>query len=167
VDRDSDHETVIAISARVDGINVPQYPAARVGVMIRKFDQEGDQSVRRFAALVMTNQSQALFVHRDQEGGIVQQDEPIDVALPCFARLTATRNDGLPGICKFKAELSQDNSNWRIVNSPTRIAMDGRLMIGLVVTAQTGTTSEAAIGEAHASFSKIEVFPAISNVTVD
>jgi hypothetical protein len=68
VDRDSDHEPVIAISARVDGINASQYPAARAGVMIRKFDQEGDRSARRFAALVITNQNKALFLRRDQEG---------------------------------------------------------------------------------------------------
>ena len=47
----------------------------------------------------------------------------------------------------------------------TKIAIDGRLMVGLAVTAQIGTVADATTDQAHASFSRVAVVPAISNVT--
>jgi hypothetical protein len=167
VDRDSDHESMIAITTRIDGINAFQYPAARVGVMIRKFTQEGDPTTHRFAALIVTNEKQALFLHRDLEGAVVQQDGPTDVVLPCFLRITARKNSELRGILEFNAEVSQDGTSWGTLNARTRIQMDGRLLIGLIATAQIGGNAEANILDAHVSFSKIEIAPAISDVTVE
>jgi hypothetical protein len=165
--RDSNQESVISVSARVDGINASQYPAARAGVMIRKFDQQGGDLSRRFAALVITNQNKVLFLHRDQEGGMVQQDGPIDVTLPCFVRVSANRSDA-PGCFDLEAEYSLDGVRWeRPVNALTRVQLDGRVMIGLIATAQTGPTPDTDILEAHASFSKIVVVPTESTVTVN
>lgn len=167
VERDSSEESEISVSARVDGINASQYPAARVGVMIRKFDQEGDGKSRRFAALVITKQNEVLFLHRDQEAGTVLQDGPIDITLPCFLRLSARRS-GVTGCFDFDAEFSLDGLQWeRPVNAVTQIELDGRLMVGLVATAQTGPATDVDIFEAHASFSKIVLAPAECEVTVN
>jgi hypothetical protein len=166
VERDSMEEPLIGISARIDGINASQYPNARVGVMIRKFDDQGDMSPRRFAAVVATPQKQVLFLHRDSEGGMVMQDGPMDIVLPCFVRVTASRCE-IDGYLDITGDYSSDGTAWHPLNSKTRIPLDGRLMVGLVATAQTGETSDADILEAHASFSKIEVTPGASAVTVD
>jgi hypothetical protein len=167
VERNSDTEPEIAVSARVDGINASQYPAARVGVMIRKFDQDGDLTARRFAALVITNQNKVLFLHRDQEAGVVMQDGPIDVTLPCYLRLSA-KDSGVKGYLDIDATYSLDGVRWeRSVSAATRIQLDGRLMVGLAVTAQTGSESLPDILEAHASFSKISLVPTESPVSVD
>jgi outer membrane protein assembly factor BamB len=165
VERDSMEDALIGISARIDGINASQYPNARVGVMIRKFDDQGDMSPRRFAAVVATPQKQVLFLHRDSEAGMVMQDGPLDIVLPCFVRVTASRCE-IDGYLDITADYS-DGTDWHPLNSKTRIPLDGRLMVGLVATAQTGEKSGADILEAHASFSKIEVTPAECAVTVD
>ena len=47
----------------------------------------------------------------------------------------------------------------------TKIAIDGRLMVGLAVTAQLGKLADTTTDQAHASFSRVAVVPAISNVT--
>ena len=47
----------------------------------------------------------------------------------------------------------------------TKIAIDGRLMVGLAVTAQLGKVADTTTDQAHASFSRVAVVPAISNVT--
>jgi hypothetical protein len=167
VDRDSDNEPEIAISARVDGINASQYPNARAGVMIRKFDQTSDPGKHRFAALVVTNQNKALFVHRDLEGAVAGQDGPIDVTLPCFIRLTARKDIGFPGVIGFTGEVSQDGTAWKTVSALTKFQIDGRLMAGLAVTAQTGPLADRPSVPAHACFSKVEVVPALSDVTVN
>jgi hypothetical protein len=167
VERDSNEEAEISVSARVDGINASQYPAARVGVMIRKFNQEGDITSRRFVAVVITNQNKVLFLHRDQEAGTVLQDGPIDVTLPCFLRVSVTRS-GVAGYFDCEGEYSLDGIHWeRSVSAQTQIPLDGRLMVGLVATAQTGPAPPADILEAHASFSKITLVPGDSPVTVD
>lgn len=167
VNRDSDHEQEIEITARVDGVNAPQYPNARVGVMIRKFEQDSSQEQHRFAALVVTNQNQVLFLHRDGEGAVAQQDGPVDVTLPCFLKLTATKVISLPGFIEYEGMTSLDGINWKMVSAMTRIRIDGRLMIGLAVTAQTGPSADTSSFQAHASFSKVEIVPAISDVTVN
>jgi hypothetical protein len=167
VDRDSDNEPEIAISARVDGINASQYPDARAGVMIRKFDQTSDPGKHRFAAIVVTNQNQALFIHRDVEGTVAGQDGPIDVTVPCFIRLTARKDSGLPGVIGFTGEVSQDGTAWKTVSAVTKFQIDGRLMAGVAVTAQNGSAAGTSISQAHACFSKVTVVPALSNVTAN
>jgi hypothetical protein len=174
VDRDSDHEPEIEVSARVEGINPSQYPDPRAGVMIRKLEQQDpadprpyDPQSHRFAAMLITNQGQALFLHRDANGTSAVQDGPVDVTLPCFVKLTARKNPGMPGFVEFEGKISKDGLNWTTVSALTRIAIDGRLMLGLAVTAQTGAQAAATSVQAHASFSKVEIAPAVSNVTVD
>ena len=46
----------------------------------------------------------------------------------------------------------------------TKIPMDGRLMVGLVTSAQLGKTTDTTTDQAHAKFSNVTVVPAISNV---
>ncbi|MGH6838930.1 MAG: hypothetical protein ACREDT_09020 [Methylocella sp.] len=167
VDRDSDNEPEIAISARVDGINASQYPDARAGVMIRKFDQTSDPGKHRFAAMVVTNQNKVLFVHRDAEGAVTGQDGPIGVTVPCFIRLTGRKDGGIPGVIGFTGEVSQDGTAWKTVSAVTKFQIDGRLMAGLAVTAQTGPVADTSFFQAHACFSKVAVVPALSDVTVD
>ena len=38
----------------------------------------------------------------------------------------------------FKGEISQDGATWMLLSAATTIRIDGRVMVGLVVTAQTG-----------------------------
>jgi hypothetical protein len=142
--------------------------------MIRKLEQQDpadprpyDPQSHRFAAMFITNQGQALFLHRDANGTSAAQDGPVDVTLPCFVKLTARKNPGMPGFVEFEGKISKDGLNWTTVSALTRIAIDGRLMLGLAVTAQTGAQAVPASVQAHASFSKVEIAPAVSNVTVD
>jgi hypothetical protein len=135
--------------------------------MIRKFDQEGDVTARRFAALLITTNNEVVFLHRDAEGAIVQNDGPIDVTVPCFVRLSARRTDEQPTTFDFQAEVSSDGTTWRIVNALTRIAIDGRCMIGLTTTAQTDGSPNTSTASAYCSFSKVEIVPAISDVSVE
>jgi len=164
--RDSLIDSEISICARVDGINALQYPNARVGVMIRKFEQT-DPSVHRFAAMVITNEKKALFLHRDFEGETVEQDGPINVTLPCFIRLKARKDLVRPELIEFFGEFSLDGTNWTQVNAATKIQIDGRLDIGLAVTAQTGSVADTSLSQAQAFFSKVVVTPGLSDVTDD
>jgi hypothetical protein len=165
VNRDSDNEPVIRITARFEGINAPNYPHARAGVMIRKFDEPGHLPPLRFAAMLITNQNQALFLHRDADGAAAAQDGPIDVTIPCFIRLTGQKVEGAVGFVDFTGEVSQDGLTWKAVSAVTRIKIDGELMTGLAVTAQTGPAPDVSTMQAHACFSKAEVVPDISNMT--
>jgi len=174
VDRDSEKEALIEVSARIEGINASQYPDPRAGVMIRKFEQQDpanpgpfDLQSHRFAALLITDQGKALFLHRDADGALATQDGPVDVTLPCFVQLTARKNPGMPGFLEFEGKISKDGLNWTTISALARIAIDGRLMVGLAVTAQTVSQGAPEPFPAHASFSKVEIVPSISNVTVD
>jgi hypothetical protein len=162
--RDSLIDSEISICARVDGINAEQYPNARVGVMIRKYEQT-DPSEHRFAAMIITNEKKALFLHRDFEGDSVEQDGPINVTLPCFIRLKARKDLVRPELIEFIGEFSLDGTNWTPVNAATKIQIDGRLDVGLAVTAQTGSVVDTSLSQAHAFFSKVVVTPGLSDVT--
>ena len=166
VNRDADHEDVIAVTARVEGINAAQYPNAQAGVMVRKFSQDPAPESRRFAALLITNRNKAIFLHRDEEGVVARQDGPIDVTLPCFVRIAATRVAGLRGVVDIEGQISQDGVTWSTVSALTRITMDGRLMAGLAVTAAVGAAPDTSAFQAHASFTKVAIVPALSDVTV-
>jgi hypothetical protein len=165
--RDSLRDSEISICARVDGINASQFPNARVGVMIRKFDQQTDPSERRFAAMVITNEKKALFLHRDFDGDSVEQDGPINVTLPCFIRLTAKKDLARPELIEFIGEFSLDGTNWTPVNAATKFQIDGRLDVGLAVTAQTGSVADTSLSQANAFFSKVVVTPGLADVTVN
>jgi hypothetical protein len=165
VARDSDHETVIAVTARIDGINAAQYPGAACGIMIRKFEEDTDPAIHRFAAILVTAKVGVQFVYRKQDGEAVQQSDAVDINLPCFVSLTATKNGGTAGVVDFRATLSSDGSNWKALADPISIQIDGRLMVGLVATAQSGTAPEPTNSAAQASFSHVAVVPAISDVT--
>ena len=168
VNRDSDNESEIGITARVDGINAPNYPNPYAGVMIRKFGDTTPNvpaSSTRFAAIVVTKDKKVLFFHRDNDGGPTTQDGPLMVTFPCFVRLTATKLPGEPGFIEFVGLWSDDGIDWKLVSAMTKIAIDGRLMVGLAVTAQLGKVADTTTDQAHASFSKVAVVPAVSNVT--
>jgi hypothetical protein len=147
----------IEIIARVDGITAPNYPNARAGVMIRRsFDQN-----ERFAALTITNQNQALFLHRDKAGESAKQDGPIDVTLPVFVRLTARSLDTKPGNVAFTGAISKDGDTWQTISALTEIEMDIvadiDLRAGLALTAQTGGNAKTPASQAHAIFSRVKV----------
>jgi len=147
----------IEIIARVDGIKAPDYPYARVGVMIRRsFDQQ-----ERFAAVTITNQNQALFLHRDDAGASAKQDGPVDVTLPIIVRLVARNVDPRPGSVEFTGAISKDGAAWQTISALTEIRMDVvadiDLKVGLAVTAQTGPNVEMSAFQAHAIFSRVEV----------
>jgi hypothetical protein len=135
--------------------------------MIRKFDQQTDPPERRFAAMVITNEKKALFLHRDFDGDGVEQDGPINVTLPCFTRLTARKDVARPELIEFIGEFSLDGTNWTPVNAATKFKIDGRLDVGLAVTAQTGSVADTSLYQAHAFFSKVVVTPGLSDVTVN
>jgi hypothetical protein len=168
VNRDADNESEIGITARLDGINAPQYPNPYAGVMIRKY---GDTTANiqpnatRYAAVIVTKDKKVLFLHRDVDGGPTTQDGPLMVTFPCFLRLTATKLLNEPGFIEFVGEYSDDGIDWKIVSAMTKIAIDGRLMVGLAVTAQLGKIADTTTDQAHASFSRVAVNPAVSNVT--
>ena len=168
VNRDSDNESEIAITARVDGINAPNYPNPYAGVMIRKFGdttQHIQPYATRFAAILVTKEKKVLFLHRDNDGGHTAQDGPLMVTFPCFVRLTAKKIPEEPGFIEFVGEASDDGIDWKLVSAMTKIAIDGRLMVGLAVTAQLGKVADITTDQAHASFSKVAVVPAFSDVT--
>jgi hypothetical protein len=168
VNRDSDNEPVIGITARVDGINADSYPNPYAGVMIRKFGDTTakiDANATRYAAVVVTKERRARFFHRDIDGSTTTQDGPLLVTYPCYVRLTATKIPNEPGFIEFVGEVSDDGIDWKRVSAMTKIAIDGKLMVGLAVTAQLGKLADTTTDQAHASFSKVAVDPAISNVT--
>jgi hypothetical protein len=168
VSRDSDNESTISITARVDGINSPNNPNPYAGVMIRKFGDTAlanDSDATRYAAVVVTKDMKVLFFHRDVDGEKITKDGPRLVTIPCFVRLTATKNEEEPGFIDFVGAYSDDGEDWKTVSAMTKIAVDGRLMVGLAVTTQTGNLADPLTDQSHASFSKVVVVPAISNVT--
>jgi hypothetical protein len=147
----------IEVIARVDGITAPNYPNARAGVMIRRsFDQN-----EKFAAVTITNQNQALFLHRDKAGESAKQDGPIDVTLPVFVRLTARSLDTKPGNVAFTGAISKNGATWQTISALTEIEMDVvadiDLRAGLAVTAQTGATAKSPASQAHVIFSRVNV----------
>jgi len=163
VDRDSDNEPMISITARVDGINAPNYPNPCVGVMIRKFEDTFSNAMR-FAAVLVSKDGNVLFVHRDKEGEPTSQDGPRAITIPCFVRLTAAKIPAEPGFLDFLGEFSLDGDDWTVFSAMTKIPMDGRLMVALVTSAQLGKTTDTTTDQAHAKFSNVTVVPAISNV---
>jgi hypothetical protein len=168
VSRDSDNEPEISITARVDGINASNYPNPYAGVMIRKFGDTTPNfqtNATRYAAVIVTKDKKVLFLHRDVDGGTTTKDGPVLVTFPCFVRLTATKLEEEPGFIEFVGEYSDDGIDWKRVSAMTKIAIDGRLMVGLAVTAQIGSVADTTTDQAHASFSRVAVVPAISNVT--
>ena len=147
----------IEVTARIDGITAPEFPNARAGVMIRRsFDQQ-----ERFAGVTITNQNQALFLHRDKAGESVKQDGPIDVTLPVFVKLTANSVDAKPGTVALTGAISRDGVAWHTINALTEIEMDLvadiDLRAGLAVTAQTGLNVKTPPSQAHAIFSRVKV----------
>jgi hypothetical protein len=85
----------------------------------RSFDQN-----ETFAALTITNQNQALFLHRDKAAESGKQDGPIDVTLPVFVKLTARSLDTKPGHVAFTGAISKDGADWRTISALTEIEMD-------------------------------------------
>ena len=147
----------VEVTARVDGINAPSYPNALAGVTIRReFDAD-----ERFAAVIITNQDEALFLHRDNPQEIVKHDGPVKVTLPIFIRIIARNVDGEPGIVEFTGKTSKDGSNWSTLSAVTKIKMDDvpniDLKAGLAVSAQTGADIATASLQAHATFSCVDV----------
>jgi hypothetical protein len=114
----------------------------------------------RFAAVVITNQNEALFLHRDKPQAIVRHDGPVKVTLPIFIRIAARNVDG-PGIVEFTGKISKDGSKWDTLSAVTKIQMDTvpniDLKAGLAVSAQTGPNDVTAPLQAHAKFSRVNV----------
>jgi hypothetical protein len=164
VNRDSDNESDIGITARVDGINAPNYDNPYVGVMIRKFSDNLD-GTERFAAILVTKKKEVIFLHRDKDGVATMQDGPVSVTFPCYVRLVAMAVPTEKGSVEFTAFYSADGEAWKPLNAMTKIVLDGRLMVGLAVSAQLGKLADTTTDQAHASFSKVAVVPALSNVT--
>jgi outer membrane protein assembly factor BamB len=190
VARDSEEESEISITTRVDGINAPEYHNPYVGVMIRKFGDttpdpaaklkaKGDPippippNATRFAAVVVNKDGDVLFLHRDADKAKVRRDGPRAITFPCYVRLTAKKIEGMPGFVDFIGEYSADGIDWERVSAlqqiqmapETSIKIDGKLMVGLVTSAQLGKQPDTTTDQAHAKFSNVRVVPAFSRVT--
>jgi hypothetical protein len=131
--------------------------------MIRKFE-DGFKNDMKFAAVVVSKDGNVFFLHRDKEGDQTLQDGPRAITFPCYVRVTASKIPVEPGVLDFLAEFSSDGINWTVFSSTTKIPMDGRLMAGLVASAQLGKTIDTTTDQAHAKFSNVSVVPAVSNV---
>jgi outer membrane protein assembly factor BamB len=147
----------IVVTARIEGINAPQTPKARVGVMIRRSYDAGE----RFAAVMISKEGDALFLHRDAVNASLEQDGPVDVVLPVYIRVTAEPAPGRPGVLDCSGEISRDGANWRSISAVTLLTMDATndivLNVGLAVTAQTGAERVAEAFHGQAVFSHVDV----------
>jgi outer membrane protein assembly factor BamB len=147
----------IVVTARIEGINAPQSPNARVGVMIRRSYDPGE----RFAAVMISKEGNALFLHRDAVNGPLEQDGPVDVVLPVYIRVAAESAPGRPGTLDCSGEISRDGMTWRSISAVTLLTMDSTndidLKVGLAVTAQTGVERVAQAFHGQAIFSHVDI----------
>jgi outer membrane protein assembly factor BamB len=139
----------IVVTARIEGINAPQSPNARVGVMIRRSYDPGE----RFAAVMVSKEGDALFLHRDAVNGPLEQDGPVDVVLPVYIRVAAEPAPGRPGTLDCSGEISRDGVTLLTMDATNDID----LKVGLAVTAQTGVERVAQAFHGQAIFSHVDV----------
>jgi hypothetical protein len=143
----------IIVTAQIEGISAPQNPKARVGIMIRRSYDAGD----RFAAVMISKEGEALFLHRDAVNAPLEQDGPVDVILP----VAAEPAPGRPGTLDCSGEISRDGVTWRSISAVTLLTMDATndivLNVGLAVTAQTGAERVAEAFHGQAIFSHVDV----------
>jgi hypothetical protein len=173
--RDALENTEISITARVDGIN-SQYVNPYAGVMIRKAVDDtkiadpaklaNPLNATRFAAVLVSKEKKALFLHRDVDADPNKQDGPADVTFPCYVRLTAAKDPNDGSFIEFVGDFSSDEGKtWKGFGTKARIAIDGRLMVGLATAAQLGMIKDETTDQAHASFSKVALVPATAPTT--
>jgi outer membrane protein assembly factor BamB len=147
----------IVVTARIDGINAPQSPKARVGLMIRRSYDPSE----RFAAVLISKEGQALFLHRDSAHAPLEQDGPVDVTLPIYIKIAAEPAGAHPGTLDFSGEISRDGVAWQRISALTLLSMDTTndivLHVGLAVTAQTGVDRDTSAFHGQAIFSHVDV----------
>jgi hypothetical protein len=153
---DSLQQPEISITARVRGIRPsdPQNPDARVGVMIRAFDENGPLPTVPYAAMVFSSVSGLLFQRRLKDRVAPVQDGPVEVFPPNWLRLSCESAEG-SGFLRFKGETSADGVHWNQVGAFADIQISGRVMVGLVATVQTKSPS----AQVEARFSDVVVTP--------
>jgi hypothetical protein len=147
----------IAIQARVLGLHAPALRTdARAGLMIRLMGgKDAGDDVMPYAAVVVTPLNKALFQRRVDVKTESNQDGPFPAPIPYWLKLTA--ESVRPGILSFEGKISDDGRNWKLISAVTEIAMNGRVHIGLVATAQTGKTVGPSPDHVEVSFSDVEV----------
>jgi hypothetical protein len=160
----------IQVTARVDSISAPNLSNAIAGVIIRRDDSKPGE---RFAAVVISNRKEALFLHRDNPCNEaeapcdktktkVQHDGPLPITFPIFVRIGASNVDGKPGRVQFTGETSEDGEHWDAFSAVTQIQMDRvpnmNLVAGLAVgLIQNGPGPDDSASRSHAKFSHVEV----------
>jgi hypothetical protein len=155
---DSLQQPEISITARVSGIRSfgidSPNPDARVGIMIRAFDDPGALPTVPYAAVVFSSLSGALFQRRLKDKVASIQDGPIEMFPPNWLRLSCESAES-SGLLSFKAEVSSDGASWRQVGTDAVIEMTGRVMVGLVATVQSNSPS----AQVEARYSDVQVAP--------
>jgi hypothetical protein len=158
VEIDSLEQPEISISARILGISLwladPRLrPDTRVGLMIRASGDGLDTAP--YAAMVFSTALGALFQRRTADKTAPVQDGPIDLHPPNWLRLSCESPEN-SNFLRFKGEVSIDGFNWQQIGALAEVQMQGRLMVGLIATAQTGLPDRV-----EASFSDVVVAPRV------
>jgi hypothetical protein len=133
-------------------------PEARAGVMIRAFDENPKLPTVPYAAMVFSSVLGALFQRRLADKAAPIQDGPLDTFYPNWLRLSCESTERT-GFLRFKGELSADGVNWQQLGALAEIEISGRVMVGLVVTTQSGRSNTASQENALATFSDVVVTP--------
>ena len=128
-------------------------------MIVRRDSGPGDV----FAAVVITNQREILFMHRDNPQGTVvtaKHDwQGQNATLQVFIRIVAQNVDLRPGFVGFTGEFSKDGSSWNRIGDVTEIKMDDvaniDVKVGLAVSAQTYPNDPTFL--AHTTFSRVDV----------
>jgi outer membrane protein assembly factor BamB len=162
LDRDP-KDGVISIAARVDGMNAPHFHEANAGLIVRRGDAGGDG----FAALLISRQAQATFLHRDQppEGSApapTQTSATRELSFPVVLRMTIKGTDGKPGFVEVAAETASSiTAPFQAFGEPVRLRFDDTesmdLKVGLCATAQSAEPVQESEYPARARFSEVAV----------
>jgi hypothetical protein len=153
---DSLAQPEISISARILGVSLStsgtgKQADTRVGVMIRA--SGGDVVTAPYAAMVFSSVFGALFQRRVSDNIAPVQDGPLDFHPPNWLRLSA-ESSGDSRLLRFKGETSTDGFNWQQLGAIAEIQIQGRVMVGLIAAAQTGSPDRV-----EASFTDVVLAP--------
>ena len=135
---DLNEQPRVSIAARLVGLNnlpaVPDNPNAIAGVMIRKFGE--DVPSARYAAVVVTADNRVLLQSRNKDGATgTKHGRPAKAEPRPWLRLSC-EPASTSGSFSFQAEIAFERDVWQPVGGAVVIPMDGRVMVGLVATAQ-------------------------------
>ena len=162
---------VITIIARLDGINAPDYPTGRAGIIVRRGVQVSQEI--GYAAIVVNQYREAVFVVRDQvllpspattTSPVRSVGQLPGLILPSVLRLTVRPADDKPGWINVVAEVASPRmAAFRSIGPPTGadvrfdVAADMKVNVGLFATAQRDEKVVEDAFPAIANFSKVNV----------